>query len=135
MAWPTRNTVEFAQGGQNMRNQQSVFSILAALALAACSASDTRQADAQALKDNEARWNQDFAAKDVDKLAAHYAENAILMGPGAPSAAGKTAIRNMLANMIADPALSLQFQSARVEVAKGGDMAYTQGTYRMTMTD
>jgi uncharacterized protein (TIGR02246 family) len=90
---------------------------------------------AQALKDNEARWNQQFVAKDLDKLVEHYADNAVLMSLGMPSSSGKTAIRKLLGEMVADPALSLKFQAARVEVAKGGDMAYTQGTYQITMTD
>jgi len=37
--------------------------------------------------------------------------------------------------MVADPAMSLKFQADRVEVAKSGDLAYTQGTYSMAMTD
>ena len=115
-----------------MRNRRSALCILA-VALAACG--DTRQSDLLALKANELRWNQDFAAKNVDKLADHYAEDAILMAPGTPSSSGKAAIRKTLTEMISDPAVSLQFQAARVEVAKSGDMAYTQGTYQMTMTD
>jgi ketosteroid isomerase-like protein len=31
--------------------------------------------------------------------------------------------------------MTLKFQAARVEVAKSGDQAYTQGSYAMTMTD
>lgn len=37
--------------------------------------------------------------------------------------------------MLADPALSLKFHATRVEIAKSGDMAFTQGSYSMTMTD
>jgi len=107
-----------------------------ALVLTGCaqSAADTT-ADVKALRDNEAQWNQDFAAKDAEKLVAHYADNAVLMSPGMPASAGKEAIRKTLTAMVTDPALSLKFQAARVEVAKTGDMAYTQGSYTLTMTD
>jgi hypothetical protein len=44
---------------------------------------DTHQSDIQVLKDNEAQWNKDFQAKDVEKLAAHYTDDAVLMSPGA----------------------------------------------------
>jgi len=108
---------------------------LAALWLAGCGPTDTRDADTQALKDNESRWNQEYAAKDTEKILAHYADNAILMAPGMPSSSGKDAIRKLLTGMLADPALSLKFQAARVEVSKSGDFGYTQGSYEMSMTD
>ena len=40
-----------------------------------------------------------------------------------------------LKQMLADPVLTLKFEASRVEVASSGDMAYTQGSYTMTMTD
>lgn len=108
-----------------------------ALMLAGCAQAptDTRETDTKALKDNETQWNQDFVSKDAEKLLAHYADDAVLMGSGMPSSSGKDAIRKTLKDMVADPALSLKFQSSKVEVAKGGDVAYTQGSYTMTMTD
>jgi uncharacterized protein (TIGR02246 family) len=120
-----------------MRIQRTVFftlPALGALLLSGCSA-DNRQAIVQALKDNEAQWNNDFAAKNADKLAAHYADNAVLMSPGMPAANGKAGIRKVFMEMVGDPALSLQFHASRVEVAQSGDMAFTQGSYQMTMTD
>jgi len=94
-----------------------------------------RDSAQQALTANEAQWNQDFAAKDLDKLVAHYADDAVLMSPGMPAASGKDAIRQVLKAMLDDPALSLKFQASKVEVSKSGDMAFTQGSYTMTMTD
>ena len=37
--------------------------------------------------------------------------------------------------MTADPAVSLKFQANKVDVASSGDLAFTQGTYTLTMTD
>jgi uncharacterized protein (TIGR02246 family) len=90
---------------------------------------------AQGIRDNEAQWNRDFAAKDVDKLVAHYAEDAVLMSPGMRPASGRDAIRAALKEMVGDSSLSLKFHADKVEVAKSGDMGYSQGTYEMTMTD
>jgi ketosteroid isomerase-like protein len=56
------------------------------------------------------------------------------MAPGMPQAHGKDTIAKVLREMISDHALALKFQASRVEVAKSGDMAYTEGTYTMTMT-
>jgi len=107
-----------------------------ALMMVGCAATaDTRDADAKALRDNETQWNQDFASKDLEKMVGHYADDAVLMSPGMPSSAGKDAIRKLLQDMISDPALSLKFQTSKVEVGKGGDVGFTQGSYTMTMTD
>lgn len=96
---------------------------------------ETHDTDVQALKDIEAQWNKDYEAKDLDKIVGHYTDDVVLMAPGTAPAVGKDATRSLLKQMVADPALSLKFEATRVEVARGGDMAYTQGSYTMTMTD
>lgn len=108
-----------------------------ALVLASCAPvpADTHDADTKAIKDNETQWNADWAAKDLEKLVAHYAEDGALMAPGMPVSSGKEAIRKTFKEMIGDPVLSLKFQASKVEVSKGGDIGYTQGSYTMTMTD
>jgi uncharacterized protein (TIGR02246 family) len=110
---------------------------LAALMMTACNQAppDTRDADVKVIKDNETQWVQDWAAKDVDKLVAHYADDATVMAPGSPASSGRDAIRASFKAMIADPALSMKFQALKVEVAKSGDVAYTQGKYTLAMTD
>jgi uncharacterized protein (TIGR02246 family) len=115
-----------------------LFCAAAALALTttACNnTADNRAADAKAIQDAEAQWNADYAAKDTDKITAHYADDAILIVPGGPSTSGKIAIGVALKEMVADPAMSLKFHSDKVEVAKSSDVAYTQGTYTLTFTD
>jgi uncharacterized protein (TIGR02246 family) len=99
------------------------------------SVSASFDADVRAVKDNEVQWNKDFEAKDVDKLVAHYTSDATLMAPGVPPSNGAEAIRGMLKQMVGDNSLSLKFQETRVDVAKSGDFAYSQGSYTMTMTD
>jgi uncharacterized protein (TIGR02246 family) len=105
------------------------------MVLIGCSAQDTHDADVKAIKDNEVQWNKNCVAKDQAKLLAHYADDAVLMSPGAPTANGKSAIEGVFKEMLSDPALSLKFESARIEVSKGGDVGYTQGSYTMTMTN
>ena len=107
------------------------------LLLVGCNATatDTREADIKALRDNETQWNQDFVSKDAEKLTAHYADNAVLMSPGMASTTGKDAIRKTFAQMVTDPALTLKFQASMVQVSKSGHVGFTQGTYQMTMTD
>jgi uncharacterized protein (TIGR02246 family) len=111
------------------------MTVIALMAIACNQPADTHDADATAIRNNEAQWNQDWAAKDAAKVAAYYADDAVVMAPGTPAATGKEAITGELKQMLADPALSLQFKTARVEVAKSGDLAVTQGSYVLAMTD
>jgi ketosteroid isomerase-like protein len=76
-----------------MKNTRVILCSLAALCLASYSQTSGRPADVQALKDTEARWNREFAAKDLEKLVAHYADNAVLMATGIPSSSGRDQIR------------------------------------------
>jgi len=96
---------------------------------------DTHDADVQAIKATEAQWNQDYVSRDVDKIASHYADDAVLVAPGSPATSGKSAIHDALKQMVADPTLSLKFQASTVDVSKSGDLAYTQGSYTLTATD
>jgi len=109
---------------------------LAALTVA-CSNSmpDTHDADVAALKDNEAAWVKDAATKDVDKWAAHYTDDASLLMAEAPIVTGKDGIRAALKPFLSDPNFALTFGATKVDVAKSGDLGYTQGTYSMTATN
>lgn len=107
-----------------------------AITLTACNQTpDTHDADVKAITDTEVQWNQDIAAKDLDKAVSHYTDDGSLIVAGAPPSTGKDAIRAAFKGLLADPALSLQFHSTRVEVAKSGDIGSTQGPYTMTVTD
>jgi uncharacterized protein (TIGR02246 family) len=108
---------------------------IAFLAISCNQPADTHDADVQAIKAVETQWNQDYAARDPEKIAAHYADAAVLIVPGAPATSGKPAIHDSLKQMVADPALSLKFQASIVDVAKSGDLGYTQGSYTLTATD
>lgn len=120
-----------------MKQLAGMFAAMAiALSLTAChQMADTHDNDVKALQENEAQWNDDFVSKDANRLVAHYADDAVLMSPGMAPAIGADAIRNTLKKMVADPALSLKFHPSKIEVAKAGDLAYTQGSYIVSFTD
>ena len=93
------------------------------------------QSSVKAIRDLEATWNEEFAARDVDKVVSHYADDAILMAPGMAPFAGKQDIRSAMAQMIADPAMTLKWSPSRIDIAASGDIGYSQGSYLMTLTD
>ncbi len=96
---------------------------------------DTRATDEKAVRDGETAWANDWQAKDLNKIMDHYADDATLMVANAPLMKGTDAIRDGLKEFLTDKNLSLSFTGTSVEVSKGGDLAYTQGTYTMTQTD
>jgi uncharacterized protein (TIGR02246 family) len=123
-----------------MRNPLLIVCLLLAMLTAGCSSApapppDTRAADVQAVKDLEAASLKDAAAKDPDKWATYFAEDASGLFPGDGMLNGKAAIKAAAATYFTDPNFSLTLQSERVMASKSGDMAYSQGAYTMAVTN
>jgi uncharacterized protein (TIGR02246 family) len=95
---------------------------------------DTRAADEKTIRDMETAWVKEFAAKDMDKIVAHYADDGMVLLANAPTMTGKDAIRAGLKDTIADPKFSLDLKTVKVDVSKD-DLAYSQGTYSVTFLD
>jgi ketosteroid isomerase-like protein len=96
---------------------------------------DTHDADVKAIKDLEAAWVQGFNSKDIDKAMAFYASDASLLIPNAPIMNGTDAIKAGIKPILDDPNFKLDFSGTRVDVAKSGELGYSQGPYSMTTTD
>jgi ketosteroid isomerase-like protein len=113
-----------------------------AVVLAGCKqapppAPDTHDADVKAIRDLETSQLQGFAARDLDKICAYYADDASGFWPDAPVITGVGAIRASYKKLLADKNYSVSFSPEKdmVEVAKSGDLGYSQGAYTMTTTD
>jgi len=117
--------------------------LLLALLLSGCmrpettarEAPDTRALDEKAIRENEAAWVKAFATKEPEKAAAFYADDAASMLPDTPLMTGKQAIIAGMKPELGDPNFSLVFAPTKVEIAKSGDMAYSQGRFQYTTTD
>jgi uncharacterized protein (TIGR02246 family) len=103
--------------------------------LSACAPSDTHDNDVKAIKDTEAAWAKDAGSKDAEKFLSYYSEDATVLFPNAPAISGKADIRAAMKPMFSDPNFALQFVATKVDIAKSGDLGYTQGTYSMAGTD
>ena len=99
------------------------------------SAPDTRAADEKAIRDLETQWSKELQAKDLEKEIAHYDNDASFLLTNSPIITGKTSIHSAHQQLLADPNVALDFATSKVEVAKSGDLAYTQGIYHLTSTD
>lgn len=97
---------------------------------------DTRAADEAAIREVEAACLIPAAAKDVEALVAcSYADDASVLFSNTPIATGKEAITAVWAQLFQEPGFSLSWQPVKVEVARSGDLAFSQGTYEITMND
>jgi uncharacterized protein (TIGR02246 family) len=95
---------------------------------------DTRATDEKAIRDMEAAWGKEYTSKDLDKVMAHYADDASVLMTDMPIHTGKDSIRPLFKDLLADPNFALDIQTGKVEVAKSGDVAYSQGTYTFVAT-
>jgi uncharacterized protein (TIGR02246 family) len=91
------------------------------------------QAEARAIRDTIGRWIGTIDSKDAAGAASFYAEDGVFMVPNAPPARGRDAIRAAWSGLLQAPNVSLRVESATIEVAQAGDMAYELGTYRLGM--
>ena len=96
---------------------------------------DTKSAMEQALRDLDAQWSAAAGGKDLDKTIAFYSGDAIVLPTNAPAATTKEAIRNTWRDLLASPGLAISWKTTKVEVSKSSDIAYTTGTYELTMND
>ena len=98
-------------------------------------ASGTQAAVESALRDLDARWSGAATAKDLEKTLSYYSEDALVLPPNAPSATTKEAIRIIWKEILETPGMAISWKTAEVKAAQSGDLAYSSGTYELTMND
>jgi ketosteroid isomerase-like protein len=111
----------------------SCFALLSVAFFGTASAADTKIE--QGIRDLDVQWAKAVEAKNLDKTVSYYSDDAIVMPPNAAIATTKEAIRNIWKDLLASPGLVFTWKTTKVEVAKSGDMAYSSGTYELTMND
>jgi uncharacterized protein (TIGR02246 family) len=115
-----------------------------AICLAACAQQpavvpqppDTRAANEAAIRALDDSFGKLSAAKDFDKCAAYYTDDAVLFAPGVPAVIGRDNILKLFQQTFSGPNAPLfVITIAGIDVAKSGDIAEDHGTYRSTATD
>lgn len=116
----------------------SLFVLLVVMSLsAACqtTATDTRAADEATLRNLDAEWSKAAGAKDLEKTASYYTEDALVLPPNMPVIQGKQQARAMWQGMFSVPGFGGGWKATKVEVARSGDLGYVTGTYELSETD
>ena len=96
---------------------------------------DTRAADEAAIRKADVDWSNAAQTNKVDAWVAFYSDDATVLPPNEPMASGKDAIHKSIEGLLGLPGLNLKWEPKKIEVSKSGDMAYSFGTYEMSMTD
>jgi uncharacterized protein (TIGR02246 family) len=105
---------------------------LVVLAMAAAStAAHGQSADARAIRALSDQWQRDMAARDVDKIMAIFAPDAVVMMSHAPLAKGTAAVRGVWAEAVNTPGLDVHWTPTRIDVASP-TVATEYGTYTET---
>ena len=92
-------------------------------------------ADEAAIRAQTARWAKAYNGGDVAGVVAQYADDAILLPPGAPAATGRPAILAFFTKDIASSkAAGVVFNvNPKTDVGVSGNMGWESGTYTATI--
>jgi len=117
--------------------QLSVFFVLvlSSLFVACQSQTDTRAADEATLRNLDAEWSKAAGAKDVEKTASYYTDDAVILAPNLPTIQGKQGARAMWQVMFSVPGFGGGWKATKVEVSRSGDLGWVTGTYELSETD
>jgi uncharacterized protein (TIGR02246 family) len=97
---------------------------------------DTRAANEATIRSLDADFGKLAAAKDFDKCADYYEDDAVLFAPGQPALIGKDSIRKLFQQTFSAPsAPQFAITIEGIDVAKSGDIAEDHGTFKSTTID
>jgi uncharacterized protein (TIGR02246 family) len=132
---PTGVDAENPRGENQMIGLNKAVSFLAGLVLltgyvSAASAAEASKQEAAIRAINQA-WVKAYNSGDAKTISGLYAEQAVLLPPGAPAANGNAAIKAYLAKDMAESAKAgVTFSiSAKTDVGASGDLGWESGTY------
>jgi ketosteroid isomerase-like protein len=83
--------------------------------------------NAKALAALDKEWSDAAAAKNIDKVASFYAEDAVVYPPNEPVLNGRAAARKSWGAMLAAPEFKMSWTTESAGV--NGNLGYTAGTY------
>ena len=109
-----------------------LFLLVGMIAATACTQKITdTDADDATLRSGTAAWAKAFNAGDADGIVALYADDAVVMPPGATAVRGKTEIKAYFVKFIAESqsAGGVSFESGSSETGFSGDLAWHSGVF------
>jgi uncharacterized protein (TIGR02246 family) len=98
-------------------------------------AASPSSADEAAIRAQTASWEKAYNGGDAKAVAALYAEDALLLPPGAPGVRGRAAILAFFTKDIADSKAGgvVFVVNPQTDVGVSGNMGWESGTYKVTV--
>ena len=81
-------------------------------------------AEAEKLMELSRAWAEAAMSRDVEKIVAFWADDAVLMSPDEPTMKGKDAIRDMVNASMQIPGFEVNWVPREAYVSKDGNMGY-----------
>ena len=108
---------------------------LAGLMTGVAHAATNASADEAAIRAQTASWEKAYNGGDAKGVAAQYAEDALLLPPGAPGVSGRTAILAFFTKDIAESKAggAVFVLNPKTDVGVSGNMGWESGTYKVTV--
>ena len=91
-------------------------------------------AEKAAIRMTDANWLAAATAHDLERVLPFWADNATILPQGTPTISGKEAIRKYVSEAFAAPRFSITWKTEKIEVSQSGDLAYSTGTGRISLT-
>lgn len=118
-----------------MRFVVPVVATALVVALAGCAGGGVDVSrERERLLEADRAWAAAAAAGDVARVTTFWADDATVFFPGAPVARGKEAIGELVERNRALPGFALTWEPDGAVVAAAGDLGYTTGTFRLSLT-
>jgi uncharacterized protein (TIGR02246 family) len=119
----------------NGMNKSSWLAVGLSLLISTMGLAQAASPDESAIRAQTTAWEKAFAAGDAKALAALYAEDALLMPPGAPPVNGRAAIQEFFTKDVAAAKAggAVFVLNPKTDVGVSGSMGWESGTYKVTV--
>ena len=116
-------------------NRMSWVAAAASLLIAVTGTSQAASADEAAIRAQTAAWGKAYNGGDAKGVAALYAEDALLMPPGAAGVNGRAAIQDYFTKDVAasKAAGAVFVLNPKTDVGVSGNMGWESGVYQVTV--
>lgn len=103
--------------------------MLTIVLVSGCTTLANRASEAEKIAAVNKKWLGLVVRKDAAAIGELYAADGAFMAPNAPIVTGRKAIAEAWAGLLKLPALTLNFRTTQLVIAKSGDLASDRGTY------